>query len=356
MPAVEGTPLHAGPVFAATFHTPGDPSGAAYSYGRSHQPTWTVLEQALGELEVADGSAAAGVRVFASGLAAVAAVFGSVLRAGDAVALAANCYFGARQLLKELFEPMGVEVRLLTQEQMASGAGFQGARLIWLEVPTNPGLELTDIAQAARRAHATGALLAVDNTTLTPLGQRPLELGADFSVCSDSKMLSGHSDVLLGHVAVRDAALLAGLDRYRTLTGAIPGPMEAWLVLRSLPTLALRMQRSAANARGVAEFLRGHRAVEAVGYPGFAGPFPQMLCAGPVLSFVLASRAAAESFLCRARLVTETTSFGAVTTTAERRGRWGHDGVAPGFIRMSVGCEDLGDLLADLAQALDGPA
>jgi cystathionine gamma-lyase len=213
------------------------------------------------------------------------------------------------------------------------------------------------VVAAARQA---GALVAVDNTTATPLGQRPLELGADLSVCSDSKAMCGHSDVLLGHVAVRDSELLQKIDRYRELTGGIAGPMEAWLALRSLATLPLRLERMSASALKVAEFLRSRDEVEHVLYPGLpthlghAVAAGQMRSFGPVLSFTLAGKQAAERFLSSAELITEATSFGGVTTTAERRARWGHDGVAPGFIRMSVGLEDAGDLIADMEQALDG--
>jgi cystathionine gamma-lyase len=205
-----------------------------------------------------------------------------------------------------------------------------------------------------------GALVAVDNTTATPMGQRPLELGADFSACSDSKAMCGHSDVLLGHVAVRELELLNRIDRYRTLSGAIAGPMEAWLALRSLATLPLRLERMSANALAVAEFLAGRKEVSEVLYPGLAGhpghaiAKGQMRYCGPVVSFTLASKEAAQRFLSAAELVTEATSFGGVTTTAERRGRWGSDDVAEGFIRMSVGCEDVGDLIADMGRALDG--
>jgi cystathionine gamma-lyase len=359
-PARAGDAVHAGPVFVSTFHSPGDPVATEYSYGRSHQPTWTALERAIGELEVDAGNEPAGVRVFASGLSAVAAAFGAVLRAGEHVVVQAGCYFGVKQLLQELLAPSGVSVRIASGEELASPKTLAGARMVWLETPGNPELDIADVRAVVAAARQAGALVAVDNTTATPLGQRPLELGADLSVCSDSKAMCGHSDVLLGHVAVRDSELLQKIDRYRELTGGIAGPMEAWLALRSLATLPLRLERMSASALKVAEFLRSRDEVEHVLYPGLpthlghAVAAGQMRSFGPVLSFTLAGKQAAERFLSSAELITEATSFGGVTTTAERRARWGHDGVAPGFIRMSVGLEDAGDLIADMEQALDG--
>jgi len=352
--AKAGEPLHAGPVFAAPFHVAGDPATAKYTYARSHNPTWSDLEAAIAVLEGGP------VRVFASGMAAVAAVFGAVLRPGDLVVTQAGTYFGGRQLLEERFAPMGVVVREVPEWELSNSEVIRGARLVWVETPSNPELEITNIAAVARVAHGEGALVAVDNTTATPLGQKPLELGADISVCSDSKSMGGHSDLLLGHVAVRDAELLERIGRERTLTGGIVGPMEAWLALRSLATLPLRLERSSANALAIAEFLKSRIDVRRVRYPGLASHHEhetaarQMRYFGAVLGFELESKEAAERFLERAELVTEATSFGGVSTTAERRGRWGHDAIAPGFIRMSAGCEDIEDLLADLRQALDG--
>ena len=354
--AKAGEPLHAGPVFAAPFHVAGDPATAKYTYARSHNPTWSELEAAIAVLEGGP------VRVFASGMAAVAAVFGAVLRPGDLVVTQAGTYFGGRQLLEERFAPMGVVVREVPEWELSNSEVIRGARLVWVETPSNPELEITNIAAVARVAHGEGALVAVDNTTATPLGQKPLELGADISVCSDSKSMGGHSDLLLGHVAVRDAELLERIGRERTLTGGIVGPMEAWLALRSLATLPLRLERSSANALAIAEFLKSRIDVRRVRYPGLASHHEhetaarQMRYFGAVLGFELESKEAAERFLERAELVTEATSFGGVSTTAERRGRWGHDAIAPGFIRMSAGCEDIGDLLADMAQALDSVA
>ncbi len=359
---VPGEPLHRGPVFAAPFHVMGDPGATAYTYGRSHNPTWTELERAIGLMEVLDGQEAAGVRCFGSGMAAVAAAFGATLGAGDTVVLAAGAYFLAQQLLEEVFVPAGVRVRTIPAEEFTEPAAVAGAKLVWVETPSNPELDITDIEAVCRVAHAAGALVACDNTTATPLGQRPLELGADLSVCSDSKAMNGASDVLMGHVATRDRALLAKVDRQRTLTGGVPGPMEAWLLLRSLATLPLRLAQSSANALALAEFLETRSEVSWVLYPGLKThpghkvAAAQMRHFGPILSFTLRDQQAAERFLAAAKLVTEATSFGGVVTTAERRARWGHDGIAPGFIRLSAGCEDSLDLIEDCGQALETTA
>jgi len=361
--AVAGEPLHAGPVFAGPYHSPGDISQTAYTYARSHNPTWTELELAIAQMEsgrLTNGEEySASVSIFASGIAACAAVFGAVLRPGDVAVLPSDSYYTARSLMKEYFAEMGVTVRSAPTACGAQGEHLEGARLLWIETPSNPTMDICDIAALCDRAHAAGVLVAVDNTTPTPLGQRPLELGADFSVASDTKSMTGHSDLLLGHVATRDAKLHQKIDRWRTLTGGVVGPMEAWLALRSIATLPLRLERSCENAQSIAEFLCARPEVESVLYPGLPGhpghavAARQMRYFGPVLGFLLADRAAAETFLAAARLVTEATSFGGIVTTAERRARWGGDAVPDGFIRMSAGCEDAADLIADIGQALD---
>jgi cystathionine gamma-lyase len=357
-PAIPGTPLHSGPVFAAPYHTPGDPADAAYSYARSHNPTWTELEHTLGQMESGPGYSAKAL-VFASGMAATTAVFGAILRPGDTVVLPSNAYFAARVLAQEYFAKMGIELRTAPTAGNAQAELLRGAKLLWLETPSNPTMEICDIAALCEAARSEGVLVAVDNTTATALGQRPLALGADFSVASDAKSMTGHSDILLGHVAVRDPELLAKIDQWRTLTGGILGPMEAWLALRSIATLPLRLERSCENAQRVAEFLTTRKEVESVLYPGLpthpghAIASKQMRYFGAVLSFTLRGRAAAETFLAKSQLLTEATSFGGITTTAERRARWGGDAVPEGFIRMSAGCEAIEDLIDDMAQALD---
>jgi cystathionine gamma-lyase len=327
-----------------------------YTYARSNNPTWTELEAAIAQMEsgrLANGEEyEANALVFASGIAACAAVFGAVLRPGDVAVLPTDSYYTARMLMKEYFAEMGVMVRSAPTAGGAQGELLEGARLLWLETPSNPTMDVCDIAALCERAHAAGALVAVDNTTPTALGQQPLALGADFSVASDTKSMTGHSDLLLGHVATRDAELHLKIDRWRTLTGGIVG-------LRSIATLPLRLERSCCNAQRIAEFLCRRAEVKSVLYPGLPGhpghavAARQMRFFGPVLGFVLADRAAAETFLASAKLVTEATSFGGIVTTAERRARWGGDAVADGFIRMSAGCEAAEDLIADIAQALD---
>lgn len=353
-----GEPLHAGPVFAAPYHTPGDPSDTPYTYARSHNPTWTSLEKAIGQMESGEGYRASAL-VFASGMAACAAIFGAVLRPGDIVVLPSNAYYTARVLMQEYFTQMGVVLRMASTAGNAQAELLEGARLLWLESPSNPGMEICDIAMLSEAAHRAGALVAVDNTTPTPMGQLPLSLGADFSVASDTKAMTGHSDLLLGHVAVRDLELRAQIDQWRTLTGAALGPMEAWLALRSIATLPLRLERSCENAQRIAEFLATRDDVVSVLYPGLpthpghAIAAKQMRYFGPVLSFLLRDKAAAETFLAKSKLLTDATSFGGVSTTAERRARWGGDAIAEGFIRMSAGCEAVEDLIEDMTQALD---
>src|SRR6185437_7045132 len=212
-PVVPGEPLHSGPVFAAPYHTPGDPAGMPYTYARSHNPTWTELEKAIAQMESGPGYQASAL-VFASGMAACTAVFGSILRPGDVVVLPANAYFAARVLVQEYFTKMGIELRAAPTANNAQADLLEGAKLLWLETPSNPTMENCDIAALCEAAHRAGALVVVDNTTPTPLGQSPLALGADFSVASDTKSMTGHSDLLLGHVAVRDPDLHAKIDHW----------------------------------------------------------------------------------------------------------------------------------------------
>jgi cystathionine gamma-lyase len=193
------------------------------------------------------------------------------------------------------------------------------------------------------RAASAGALFAVDNTLATPLGQRPLDHGADFAMLSGTKALTGHGDLLMGAVSVRDPALAADLRAWRSRTGSILGPFEAWLAHRSLATLGLRLDRSQANARALADALAARDDVTGVRWPGV----------GPVVAMVVSSAEHAQAFLGACTLVSETTSFGGVHSTAERRARWGTDDVPEGFIRFSCGCEDTADLVADVLRALD---
>ncbi|PVD01021.1 MULTISPECIES: cystathionine gamma-lyase [unclassified Streptomyces] len=348
-------PTLPGPVFAAHFHLSGEPVGP-YTYGRETNPTWTHLERAIGELE-APGEEV-GTTVFASGMAAITAVLLSQVRSGDAVVLPDDGY-QALPLVREQLAAYGVEVRTAPTGGDAQLALLTGAKLLWIESPSNPGLDVCDIRRLVEAAHAAGALVAVDNTLATPIGQRPLELGADFSVASDTKGMTGHGDILLGHVTCRDPRLTADVRRWRKVVGAIPGPMEAWLAHRSLSTLQLRIDRQCTTALVLAEALAKRAEVTGLRYPGlptdpsYAVATRQMRRFGSVVSFELADRDTAERFLTALRLVDDATSFGGVRSTAERRGRWGGDAVAEGFIRFSVGAEDPEDLLADVERALD---
>jgi cystathionine gamma-lyase len=242
----QGSAFLPGPVFASAFHLAGDPASSHFTYGRIDNPTWALLEKALGELEGGEAI------VFASGMAATAAVLGSVLRPEDVVVMPADGYYTSRLLAEGFLARAGVRVRMAPTAGDAQGECLQGARLLWLESPCNPGLDVCDIAALVRSAHEHGALVLVDNTTATILGQRPLSLGADLSLASDTKALTGHGDVILGHVAARVPAWVQQLRSWRTQFGAVPGPMEVWLAHRSLGTLDLRLDRMSANALALA--------------------------------------------------------------------------------------------------------
>lgn len=346
-----------GPVFAAHYHLPGDVEGAPYAYGRDSNPTWTGLERAIGELEC-PGDARAEVVAFSSGMGAISAVLLSQLRPGDVAVLPSDGY-NLLIALRERLEGFGVEVRTAPTAGDAQAGALDGAKLLWIETPSNPGLDVCDISRLAAAAHARGALVAVDNTLATPLGQRPLSLGADLSVASGTKALTGHGDVLLGYVACRDPELAASVRAWRKTVGAIPGPMEAWLAHRSLATLDVRTRRQAGNAVAVAEALLARDEVSDVRHPGLPDDpahtlaTRQMSRYGCVVSCTLPGKEFAERFLEALRLVGDATSFGGVRSTAERRGRWGGDAVPEGFVRLSVGVEDAADLVTDVRHALD---
>jgi len=342
----------AGPQFSSTYTTPGDPSDHALTYGRFHNPTWRAWEDALGTLE--GGHTVA----FASGMAAVAAVLGVSVRPGDAVVLPADSYYAVRHLASTWLEGLGVEIRLAPTRDSAQASVLDGAKLVWLETPSNPLLDVCDIATLVRAARERNVLVVVDNTTATAYLQQPLELGATYVVASDTKALTGHSDLILGHVATTDEARAEALRAWRTHHGAIPGPMEVWLAHRSLPTLPLRVSRQCASAEQLAVFLASRSDVKAVHYPGLPDhpgheiARGQMRAFGTVVGFDLDTRARAEAFLGALTLVREATSFGGVHSIAERRARWGGDAVGEGFIRFSVGCEAVEDILSDVANAL----
>jgi cystathionine gamma-lyase len=353
-----GAPLRPSPVFAAPFHLADRPprDGGTDAYARTEHPTLRAFEAAVGEL---DGGRCLS---FATGMAAISAAVLATVRAGDRVVLPADGYYTTRLLAADELERFGVRVEYVPTlgiEEVAARGDLDGARLVLLETPSNPQLDVCDIAAVARATRAAGAVLAVDNTTATPLGQRPLELGADLTIGSDTKALTGHSDLLLGHVSTADDELHARLKSHRDHTGGIPGPFEAWLGHRSMSTLDLRLARQAATAAAVADLLAAHPAVTGVRWPWRAGDASaglaarQMLRPNGVVSAELADAAAVTRLLSGSRLWTAATSFGGVHSTVDRRAQWGGDAVPPGFVRLSCGIEDTADLVADLTAALD---
>lgn len=354
-PADPHTPSLPGPVFVSHYHLPGEASGP-YTYGRDQNPTWSHLEEAISRLE--SPHTPAETVVFSSGMAAVSAVMLSQVRTGDVVVLPSDGYQATRSLQQRL-ESYGVVVRLAPTAGDRQLDELDGARLLWIETPSNPDLDVCDVRRLTAAAHAAGTLVALDNTLATPLGQQPLDLGADFSLASGTKALTGHGDLLLGYVTTRSAELAASVRLWRKTVGAIPGPMESWLAHRSLATLHLRVERQAANALALAQALSARNEVTGLRYPGLPGDpshrqaAAQMRRFGSVVSFVLPDRTHAERFLAALRLTTEATSFGSVLSTAERRARWGGDAVPEGFIRFSVGVEDAEDIIADVVRALD---
>ncbi|NGM11905.1 cystathionine gamma-lyase [Verrucosispora sp. CWR15] len=349
-----GAPFLPGPVFAAPYHLDPwqGPAAAPNGYGRPDNPTRRLLEAAIGELEGGD------CRVFASGQAAITGLLLAVLRAGDVVVLPADGYFPVRAFATDTLAGNGV--RVLFAPTAGPYPDLDGVRLVLVETPANPGLDVVDLPALAERAHAAGALLAVDNTTATPLGQRPLDLGADVVVASGTKALTGHSDLLLGYVATRSAELLSTVTAWRTATGAVPGAFDAWLAHRSLATLDLRLARQTANAQALARLLAERGDVAGLRWPGLphdpahAVAVRQLRRMPGVLSFDLGSADRVARFDA-ARLVAAATSFGGLHTTADRRAQWGDD-TAPGFVRLSCGVEDTADLVADVAAALDAAA
>jgi cystathionine gamma-lyase len=335
---------------AAVFQLPGEPSDAPFQYGRFHNPSWSTLEAALGLLENAD------TIIFPSGMAAIAALYFSFVRAGERVLIPSDGYYAGRALAERFVAPLGATFDVRPTASFLKG-GFAGYRLVLLETPANPGLDVCDIREAARAAKAAGALLAVDNTTLTALGQRPLDLGADLVVCADTKAINGHSDALVGHIATRDSSLFARLHEWRKFSGAIAGPQDAWLVYRGLETLEVRYERMCTSAAVIADRLASHRNVAAIRFPGLASDPAhdiarrQMTRFGFLISLTLADAAAAEIFIRSCSLIQASTSFGGVRTSAERRARWGDD-VPEGFVRLSIGIEPTEPLWRALDEAL----
>jgi cystathionine gamma-lyase len=353
------------PIYATSTYTqaaPGQHKG--YEYSRSANPTRTALETCLASLEGGERGLA-----FASGLAATTAVL-SLLKPGDEVAAAADLYGGTYRLLERVFKPLGLVTRYTDD---ASPAGFArivtpATKLVWIETPTNPLLQLVNIAAIADIAHKAKALLAVDNTFASPYLQQPIQLGADLVVHSTTKYLGGHSDVVGGAVVGR-AELLKPIAFYQNAAGGVPGPFDAYLTLRGMKTLAIRMERHCANARRLAALLAQQRQVERVYYPGLPDhpghelAKRQMRDFGGMISIRLKGGGeAARRFLTRTKLFSLAESLGGVESLACHPATMTHAsipvevrtarGVDDGLIRLSVGIEDVDDLQEDLRQAL----
>lgn len=356
------------PIYATSTYTqaaPGQHKG--YEYSRSGNPTRTALETALASLEGGERGLA-----FASGLAATNAVFAALLRPGDEVVAAADLYGGTFRLLERVFKHWGLAARYTDD---ASAAGFaklmsQKTKLVWIETPTNPLLQILDIAALAEVSHKHGAMLVVDNTFASPYLQQPLALGADLVVHSTTKYLGGHSDVV-GGAAIGGKDLLEPVKFYQNAAGGVPGPFDAYLTLRGLKTLAVRMDRHCENAMALAEWLVKQPQVAKVYYPGLPGDpgrtvaARQMKAFGGMISLQLHGGAdAARRFLSRTELFSLAESLGGVESLVCHPATMTHAsipkdvrearGVDDGLIRLSVGIEDVSDLRRDLEQAMKG--
>src|SRR5262245_988150 len=354
------------PIYATSTYTqaaPGQHKG--YEYSRSGNPTRTALETCLAALEGGERGLA-----FASGLAATTAVFQALLKPGDEVAAAADLYGGTFRLLERVVKPWGLVARY-TED--ASPAGFRSiitpkTKLVWIETPTNPLLQIVDIAAVAELAHRVGAPLAVDNTFASPYLQQPIKLGTDIVVHSTTKYLGGHSDVVGGAVIGR-TELLQPIAFYQNAAGGVPGPFDSWLVLRGLKTLAVRMERHCTNARQLAEWLSKQPQVQRIYYPGLPNhpghdlAQRQMRDFGGMMSVsVKGGKDAALRLLTRTKLFSLAESLGGVESLLGHPATMTHAsipaeirqarGIDDGLVRLSVGIEDVEDLQADLRQAL----
>lgn len=330
-------------------------------YGRDGNPGWEALEQALGGLEDAEAVA------FASGQAASMALMLALAPGRERIVLPEDGYYGGRVLADRLrphsTRPVPVDLRDLAAVDRELTAA---PSVLWAETPTNPLLRVADLSRLGALAAEAGAPMIVDNTVATGLLQRPLDAGATASLYSLTKAISGHSDVILGAVVSRDAGLVAELKAWRSSGGGIPGPFEAWLALRGLKTLPLRIARQSASALAIAGHLAGHPRVTAVHYPGVDGPGADPMTSelarrqmpdgfGPLLSFEVTPDGAdaADKVVAASRLILPATSFGGVESTWERRARWPAETAPAGLIRLSVGVEPAADLLTDIDEALE---
>jgi len=332
------------------------------SYGRDKNPTYLVAERVLAELE-----GAAGALLFSSGLAAAAALF-NTLKPGDHIVAPVIMYHGLRDWLIQFCSNWNVDIDYFdaTTDGALEAAIRPGrTRIVWVETPANPTWDVTDIAAAAKLAHGAGARLAVDSTVATPLLTRPLDLGADFVFHSATKYLNGHSDVIAGVLAARkDDEQWQAARFQRAFGGAILGPMEAWLLLRGMRTMHLRVQRSCESAMTIARALEGHRRIERVLYPGLESHPGHAVAArqmrngfsGMLSILVDGDAGAARAVATRTRVFVPATSLGGVESLIEHRAtvEGPNSPVAPNLLRLSVGIEDVADLIADVDRALEG--
>jgi cystathionine gamma-synthase len=338
-----------------------------YEYSRSGNPTRTALQECMAALEAPGIDTARGL-AFASGLAAEDTVIRTVLKPGDHVVIPNDAYGGTYRLFKKVAEPWGIDhtTAAVTDLEAIASAMTPKTKLIWIETPTNPLLNIGDIAAIAEIAHAGGALLVVDNTFASPYLQQPLLLGADIVVHSTTKYLGGHSDVIGGALVVGDAELGEQLAYHQNAIGAIAGPFDSWLVMRGIKTLGVRMDRHNDNAGKIVELLEGHASVGQVFYPGLAShpnhdvAKKQMRGFGGMVSFrVKAGEQAALDICSKTTLFTLGESLGGVESLIEHPGRMTHASVSGSplevpsdLVRLSVGIEEADDLLADLEKAL----
>jgi cystathionine gamma-synthase len=323
------------PISLNSTFTPG-----GYGYGRYGNQTWEALEETISALEEGESTLA-----FSSGMSAITAVF-SLLPHGAPVVASNQGYSGTMSLLKKYHEQGRLEVRFVDISNTPDVfEALMGAAFLWIESPTNPTLEVAELALLIGEAKKRNMGVAVDNTFATALTQKPLALGADISMNSVTKYLSGHSDVLLGSLSMRDPALQARLLEARSLLGGIPGPFECWIALRGIRTFPLRFRAAEKNAQDLLARLSAHPAIERVRYPGF----------GAIISFDVKADAAQTEKVCESsQLIAHVTSLGGVESTWERRRRWPAESlsVPENLIRLSVGCEHVDDLWADIAEAL----
>ena len=332
-----------------------------YDYARVANPTRTALEECLASLE----NAAHG-HAFSSGLGATTSIM-HLLDPGDHVVCVNDVYGGTYRMFSQVYEPKGYRFTYATPDELSANpaALVADARLVWLETPTNPLLNLVDIASVAAATRAAGALLVVDSTFATPYLQNPLDLGADIVVHSTTKYLGGHSDVIGGFAGTNDPTIAERLRFLQKSLGAVPGPFDAWLVLRGVKTLAVRMDRQCANARRVVEYLSGHPRVTKVLWPGLADhpgheiAVRQMRDFGGMVSFLLQSEEEAVELVAQTSVWTLAESLGGVESLIEHPARMTHASTATGpfaapsnLIRLSVGIESADDLVADLERAL----